>query len=255
MGETATQTDRRVGSRPDPELPRPLWSLRRVSLVVGLPLLVLAAIVVVNLLDRRELATTTLPAPIDRIVVQVARGDVELVPAQPGTADVVIESTSRWRFVRPEVEVSPDGNVARVNGSCPRIVLVVGVCSVDFVIEVPAGVQVFVRTDDGSVQAQGLDGWTRLTTSGGAVSAVDMRGPELLVESDGGPVDVEMTSPPSRIEVQSGGGAVSIVVPDHESYDVRTAGSTGEVDVGIEDVNDAERVIRVRGGDVTIRPS
>lgn len=254
MGETATQTDRRAGPRPDPQLPRPLWSLRRVALVVGVPLLVVVAVVVVNLLDRRELATTTLPAPIDRIVVQVARGDVELIPAAPDSADVVIESTSRWRVVRPEVEVVPDGNVARVHGSCPRIVLVVGVCSADFVIEVPAGVQVFVRTDDGSVRAQGLDGWSRLMTSGGTVSVTDMSGPELLVESEGGAVDVEMTSPPSRVDIQSGGGAVSLVLPDHQPYDVRTAGSTGEVEVGIDDVNDAERVIRIRGGDVSIRP-
>lgn len=251
--ETATTSDRRAGARPEITLPRPLWSLRRVAIVVGIPVLVLVAVLVVNLLDRREIATSTVPGPVDRVVVQVARGDVRLVPAASGTTDVSVETTSRWRFMRPTSQVDADGSVTRVSASCPRVVLVVGVCAVDFLIEVPEGVQVFVRTDSGAVEAEGLDGWARFITSGG-VTATDMRGAELLVESRGGGVDVGFAHAPSRVDISAGGGAVAVSVPASENYDVRTAGSTGEVDVTLDDVNDAERIIRIRGGDVTVRP-
>ncbi|QGG93753.1 DUF4097 family beta strand repeat-containing protein [Actinomarinicola tropica] len=258
MGDTATQAERGATTRPELALPRPLWSLRRMALIVGLPLLVVLAVFVFSLLDRRELSTTTVAGPIDRVVVQVARGDVELVPAQPGTTDVSVESISRWRFMRPTAEVvqaERERDVVRIDAGCPRVVLVVGVCAVDFLIEVPPGVQVFVRTDDGEVVAEGLDGWARFVTSGGGVSATGLRSDEMLVESHGGAVDLDFASAPSRVDVTSDGGAVSLTVPDAEPYDVRTAGSSGELDIGIEDVGDAERVLRVRGGDVTIRPT
>ena len=181
----------------------------------------------------------------------MARGDVQLVPAATGSTDLVVETTSRWRFIRPESTTTIDesSGVARIHGGCPRIVIVIGTCAVDYVVQVPSGAQVYVRTDNGTVRADGLDGWVRVTTSGGSVTAADMRSPELLVHSSGGDVHAAFEATPSRVELLTEGGAVALQVPDGAPYDVDTRGSTGTVDVGVATLPGAERTIRVDSGD------
>lgn len=254
MGDTQLRTERRGEARPEPELPRPLWSVRMVVLVVGLPLLILVAVLAYNLLDRREITSTTIAGPVDRVVIQLARGDVQLVPVTDRTTDVVVESTLRWRFIRPEstAERNPPSGVANLTGSCPRVVIILGTCSVDYVVQVPSGTQVYVRTDEGTVVAEGLDGWVRIVTSGGAVTATDMRSPEVLVESEGGAVDLGFTSSPSRVDVASAGGEVAVQVPDGATYDLRTGGTTGELDVTVATDREAERTMRIRSGDGSV---
>lgn len=254
MGDTQLRTERRREARPEPEPPRPLWPVRIVLLVVGVPLLLVVGLLVYNLLDRREITSTTIAGPVDRVVVQLARGDVQLVPVTDRTTDVVVETTLRWRFIRPEssAERSASGEVASLTGSCPRIVIILGTCAVDYVVQVPSGTQVYVRTDAGTVVAEGLDGWVRIVTSGGDVSATDMRSPEVLVESEGGAVDLEFTTSPSRVDVASEGGAVGIRVPDGATYDLRTTGSTGVVDAEVPTDREAERTMRIRSGDGTV---
>jgi hypothetical protein len=256
MGDAQLRTERRGHARPDPEVPRPLWSGRVVALVLGLPLLVLFGIVAMNLLDRREISSSTIAGPVDRVVVQVARGDVELVPAPAGTADVVVESTLRWRFIRPEAAVRSAGSdVAQLSGSCPRVVIVLGTCAVDYLIQVPSATEVFVRTDAGTVVVEGLDGTVRIVTDGGAVAASDMHSQRVIVESDGGAVDLAFANSPADVDVTSSGGAVTLVVPDGAPYDVRTPRTTGPVDISVTTDREAERRIRVEGGDGSVRIS
>ena len=249
MGETSTRIGMGREARPEPELPRPLWSVRRILLVIGLPLLLVVGLVALQLLDRRTVNSETLAGPVDRVVVQVARGDVRLVPAEEGSTDLTVERTERWRFIRPETSVRVDrAGVATVTGSCPRIVIVIGSCAVDYVLRVPPGAQVYVRTDHGTVVAEGLDGWVRIVTDGGAVEASGLRSPEVVVESGGGDADLAFAASPSRIDVRSGGGDVAIAVPSGAFYAVDTRGSTGELDVRVEERTDAERTMRIDSG-------
>lgn len=249
MGETQLRTERRGEPRPEPEVPRPLWSVRMVALVVGIPLLVVFAIVVANLLDRREISTSTVAGPIDRVVIQVARGDVALVPAPPGTVDVVVETTLRWRIMRPEsvVETGRSG-VVNVSGSCPRVVVVLGTCSVDHVVQVPADTAVLVRTGEGSVEATGLDATVRILVDGGSVAATELRSQRVIVEASGGAVDLAFAGSPSDLDVSSAGGDVRVTVTDDLPFDVRVAGTSGEVDLDVEVDVTAERRMRIDAG-------
>ena len=97
MGETSTRIGMGREARPEPELPRPLWSVRRILLVVGLPLLLVVGLVALQLLDRRTVNSETLAGPVDRVVVQVARGDVRLVQAEEGSTDLTVERTEGLR--------------------------------------------------------------------------------------------------------------------------------------------------------------
>lgn len=256
MADTTTRADRQGPDAPDLVLPRRLWSARAVAAVALVVLVPVVSVFVLRLLDRTEFESTALPGPVDRIDVQLARGSVELVPASPDVVDVEIEKTTEWRFSRPSTssEVDSEGGTARIRASCPRIVLVVGTCSVDYRVQVPSGVRVTVRTDSGTVTATGLDGWLRVVTSGGRIVATDLSSPEALIDSGGGSVTLAFESPPSRVETLSRGGAVDITLPDG-AYDVRTSPADAETSIAVPTDRSAERsiVIDSGGGHIRVR--
>ncbi|MBK5224452.1 MAG: hypothetical protein JJE52_16575 [Acidimicrobiia bacterium] len=240
---------------PGPRVPRPLWSFRAVGAVVGAITLVLLLVFGAQLLDRSSFESTTLAGPVTRVDIRLARGNVDLVPAVAESADVVVERTSRWRFSQPSLtaEVLPDSGVARIDATCPRVVLVVGICRVDYLVQVPAGLRVDVRTDSGTVTFEGLDGWVRVVTSDGAVAGTNLSTQEVLVDSQGGAVSLGFSGSPSRILVLSGGGSIDIQTPGGP-FQVRASGGKGERTIDVPVEPDAERTITLDSGngDVTV---
>jgi hypothetical protein len=231
---------------------RPRWS----KWVIAAGVVVIAAVLVsvaVRLLDRRDFGSITLGGPVDRIDIQVARGDVELVAG--GSDDVVVQRSSSWRFQRPDLLATIEGSTARVHATCPRLLPVSG-CSVDHRVEVPPGVRVDVRTDSGSVTVADLDGWVRVVTSGGEVRAHGLQSDELLVDTNGGHVNVGFVRAPSRVDVVSGGGDVTVVAPA-DRYELAVNAGDGEIDDRLGSEEFAERSIQVQtnGGDLNLLPA
>ena len=241
---------------PDPAEPTrpgrwPVW-LRALLAVGTLALVAVLAILGARLLDRRDFNAVTLGGPVNRIDVQVADGDVELVPGSGD--DVVVERSSSWRFRRPDAEAYVDDGTARIRSGCPPIVLVVGSCSVTHRIEVPAGVRVDVRTYSGRVTLGGVTGWVRVVTTEGRVEGDGILSPEVLVDTSGGSVGLAFAGAPSRVAVVSGGSGVDLRLPGGP-YELDVRPGDGDVDIDVETDDLAERVIEVDtdGGDVSIR--
>lgn len=251
MTDTGRATPR--GVSPRRALRWPTW-LRVVVLAAVVVVAVVVTVAAARLLDRREFSSVTLGGPVDRIDLQVARGDVELVA---GTSDdVVVQRTTSWRFRGPDLTASVDGSTARIHASCPRVPLPLSDCSVTHRVEVPPGVRVDVRADAGSVVADGLDGWLRIITSNGRVEATGLLTDEILVDTHGGSVTIDFGRPPSRVDVVSGGGDVDLTVPE-AMYELRIAAGDGEVTTRVDSVDMAERMIRIdtSGGDVVVDPT
>lgn len=227
--------------------PRTRLTVIIISVVAFLGLVVLG----LSLLDRRDFNALTLGGPVSRIDVQVADGDVELVP---GTGDnVVVERTSNWRFRRPDADAYVEQGTARIRSGCPRIVIPGGNCSVTHRIEVPDGVRVDVRTNSGRVWMEGLTGWVRVVTTEGRVVGDGLLSPEVLIDTSGGSVRLDFAQAPSRVAVLSGGRNVRLWLPSGP-YEIDVDAADGNVDIEVDTEDLAERVIEIDtdGGDVSV---
>ncbi|MFF7788967.1 DUF4097 family beta strand repeat-containing protein [Streptomyces sp. NPDC007991] len=162
-------------------------------------------------------------------------------------------------------------------------------CSAKHRIEVPRGVTVKVRDDDGSVRAHGFrdpldirtgDGSVRVTdttgplnirTGDGSVRVTGTTGPLRMRTGDGsiradvssrdvrthtgdGSVRLELGAVPDRVESRSGDGSVTIALPE-AAYRVTTETGDGGVDVSVPRDESSSHVVSAHTGDgkVTVR--
>ena len=106
-------------------------------------------------------------------------------------------------------------------------------CSVDYQIEVPAGIDLDINADDGrvevvdvrgaltidddngSIDIRGADGPLRATTDNGSVHATGVRSATVSVDSDNGSVEIVMVTPPQQLEATTDNGQRRRRAPRH----------------------------------------
>ena len=202
---------------------------------------------------------------VSEVQVDATNGDVTLVPT--AGREVVVDSHARGALWLPKLHTSVDGGHVSVRGSCN--VMVFGHCSASFVIRVPAGIAVNVRTRSGDVRASDLDGPVELEassgdvelsgltgdvsaklssgditarrlsgravleTSSGDIDAVELSSDVVNARATSGDVDVDLLAAPRRVNAAASSGDVTIAVPrGDEAYDTQVATSSGDRDLG-----------------------
>ena len=147
-------------------------------------------------------------------------------------------------------------------------------CSVDYDIEVPAGIDLDINADDGSVEVvdmrgaltidndngsidiQGAVGPLRATTDNGSIDATGVRSETVSADSDNGSVEIVMVSPPRELEATTDNGRVDVVLPDTpDAYAVDAATDNGRVrnDVRTDPAGSRTITLSSDNGNVTLR--
>src|SRR5262245_12707151 len=160
-------------------------------------------------LAREEVSQSTVDASVERLVVQGDASDVTIVPSTDQRVHVRAEA--RYVTDRPQPQPQLEDGVLRLDGDCGDWWLLGG-CSIDYRVAVPAGTSVDVETASGDVSVRGLD-------------ARDVR-----VASDAGDVHVKLYGVPDSVDVRSDAGDVHLEVP-RSSYAVETSTDAGDVEV------------------------
>jgi DUF4097 and DUF4098 domain-containing protein YvlB len=225
---------------------------------------------------------------VTEVRIDGSAGDVTLVPSSGH--DVVVDSRAHGTLWLPKLETRIDGDHVTVRGDCHFVVF--GSCGASFVVHVPQGIPVRVKTSSGDVRASGLSGPVNLQVSSGDVdvtalsggttahvssgdiSATGLSGRVVLESSSGdvtssaltagfveahassGDVDVDLASVPKGVDASSSSGDVMISLPHgSEAYDAQVDTSSGDHVVGVRTDPEAGRRLRAvtSSGDVTIR--
>ncbi|MFE7842043.1 DUF4097 family beta strand repeat-containing protein [Streptomyces sp. NPDC057474] len=146
-------------------------------------------------------------------------------------------------------------------------------CAAKHRIEVPRGVAVAVRSDDGSVTAKGFAEPLEVRTADGAVRVSDSSGPLELHSDDGsvralgvesrsvkvstkdGSVKLELGVVPDLVESRSDDGSISIALPRDTSYRVDSGSDDGSVDVSVPRDEGSSHVVtaHTEDGSVSVR--
>jgi len=206
---------------------------------------------------------------IEAIDVDASSGEVLLT----GTSgdEVRIEARVEHGLWRTKVRIERDGTTLRARSSCPPFP---GRCGVRYTVEVPRGVRVVARSDNGDVRARDLRGPAVLESSNGEVQAANLSGPALLTSSNGdvtaagmqgesiearsdnGAVSVDVVEAPDRLVAESDNGDVDVAVPDDGTayaLDLFTDNGTASGDIRTDPGADRSLRIRSDNGDVSVR--
>ncbi|MEV0264845.1 DUF4097 family beta strand repeat-containing protein [Streptomyces sp. NPDC050617] len=145
-------------------------------------------------------------------------------------------------------------------------------CSAKHKVEVPAGVAVTVKSDNGPVKAEGIAAPLHLATHSGAVSVRDAAGPldisttngavkatgvassQVRTETTNGPVHLALTRAPDRLSAVTSNGSVDIELPRSPyKVDVETKNGSQSVKVPRDDASKHAVSVRTDNGPVKVR--
>ncbi|WP_225638285.1 DUF4097 family beta strand repeat-containing protein [Streptomyces solaniscabiei] len=168
----------------------------------------------------------------------------------------------------PEVNWSMDGDRLKLRTHCSGVI---ADCATKHRVEVPRGIAVTVKTDDGSVRARGFRDALEIRTADGSVRVSDSTGPLALHSDDGslraevssrrvdattkdGSVRLELGAVPDRVETRSDDGSVTVDLP-RATYKVSADSDDGSVDVSVPRDDASSHVVtaRTQDGKVTVR--
>jgi DUF4097 and DUF4098 domain-containing protein YvlB len=225
---------------------------------------------------------------VTEVRIDASAGDVTLVPSTG--RDVVVDSRAHGTLWLPKLDTRIVGDHVTVSGECHIVVF--GSCGASFVVRIPQGIAVNVKTSSGDVRASGLSapvnlqvssgdvdlaalsGGTTVHVSSGDISARGLSGQVVLETSSGdvtsfaltpgfveahassGDVDVDLAKVPQGVNASSSSGDVMISVPrGPDAYDAQVDTSSGSHHIGVDSDSKSERRLRAvtSSGDVEIR--
>jgi hypothetical protein len=247
---------------------------RRAVLVVG-GLLALAAVAWTTLSIVSVLGRTTdtrvddLAAPSERLEVRTSSGSVDITPASDGR--VRVQTRSRYGLRAPALEQRDEGGTLRLDADCAAYDTI---CSVDYVIAVPSGLGVVVRTGSGdiavsgssaavsahtgsgSVTVDGVTGDVDLKTGSGSVRGRGVTSEAANARTGSGDIDLEFLDPPLDVRAQTGSGDVTLDLPGDQAYAVDLDTGSGDQTVDVDVSSRSPHKVRGRtgSGDITVRP-
>ena len=205
---------------------------------------------------------TTVREDIRTIQLVDSSGSV-VVRGDDDATEVTVERHVSYRGERPADETHEvDGDTLELHGCGRR-------CSVDYTIDVPAGVDVLgatsngaikltevgevdVQTSNGRIELDDIAGSVAAETSNGRITGSDLNGDGVRVSTSNGAIELELGEP-QDVEARTSNGAITLEVPP-ETYRVSTETSNGSTDIGVP--NDADGRfsldLRTSNGSITV---
>ena len=185
------------------------------------------------------------------------------VRGSDGTTDIIVERTVSYRGDREIGDTHEvDGDTLELGG-CGRF------CSVDYTVEVPAGVdvegstqngaielsavgEVDVRTSNGRIELEDVTGSVNAETSNGRIVGRGLDGDGIRARTSNGLIELELGQA-QDVEARTSNGAIDLTVPE-ASYRVTAETSNGRTDIGVADDPDGRYVLELRtsNGSITV---
>lgn len=186
------------------------------------------------------------------LVVRLGSGDVTVTAAgtgaQAGTGTIAVRAHRSWALNEPELEWTTTADRVELRVRCGFVL--VGWCSANLELTVPADTRLDVDTNSGEVIATGLRADVKLSTDSGRVSARDVSGSadlstdsgdvqvtgargDLLLQTDSGSIDV-FDSGVGTLEADTDSGSISLdLVTDPQRVVAKT--DSGRVEIQLPD--------------------
>ncbi len=180
-----------------------------------------------------------------------------------GATEVTVQRTLSYRGDRPTDETHEvSGDTLELHGCGRR-------CSVEYTIDVPAGVdvrgstsngaiklsdvgEVDVQTSNGRIELDEVAGGVIAETSNGRIIGRDLNGDGVRATTSNGSIDLQLGEP-QDVEASTSNGAIDLTVPS-DSYQVSTETSNGRTDIGVPNESDGRFALDLHtsNGSITV---
>ncbi len=178
------------------------------------------------------------------------------VTIRQGAGDSVdVSYTSHYSFQRPKISGSSDAHGVTLRAACPGG-LYSGNCEINYVVTVPAGANLDVRTGDGALDLDGLRGTITAHTGDGSIHGSNLRSTDVTVTSGDGSVHLQWAVAPRRVVASSGDGSMDLQVPAGSGpYAISHHTGDGSTDIRVAESPAATSSMTLRTGDgsLTVR--
>lgn len=208
----------------------------------------------------------TLARKVTSVRLDTSSGSVELRGAED-SREVSVHRAVEYRGDRPEKATYRVEDGVLVLGGCGRR------CSVDYTVELPAGLPVTggtsagridlsqvgdvrVTTDNGRIDLDGVTGTVDVRTTNGRITGRHLTGGGIRAETSNGAIDLTPGTP-QDVRARTSNGAVTLTVPAGR-YAVSARTSNGDKPIGVAGAepgaSGAHRLDLVTSnGDITVR--
>ena len=204
----------------------------------------------------------TLDDTVATIEIDDPKGAV-IVRGDEDTTEVTVSRTVSYRGERPDDETfEVDGDVLLLAG-CGRN------CKVDYTVEVPSGVdvrgttqngaieleevgEVEVRTSNGKIELDGVDGRVDAETSNGRIIGKDLNGDGVRAQTSNGSIELVVATA-QDVEARTSNGSIDVTVLS-ATYTVTAETSNGRTDIGVANDADGEFALELHSsnGSITV---
>jgi DUF4097 and DUF4098 domain-containing protein YvlB len=179
-------------------------------------------------------------APGGRIEILNVNGQIRAEGSTGTTVEVMVErsasagSDEAARELLNKVEMREEvaADRVRIETRAPRVSF--GGVKAAYVVRVPAGVHVDLRTVNGGVRLEGVGGEVRATSTNGGVQGRVSSATLIDARTTNGGVDVEVTGPlaaDGRVQMASVNGGVRLKLPADTKADLSARCTNGRVSV------------------------
>ncbi|MEU7042614.1 DUF4097 family beta strand repeat-containing protein [Streptomyces varsoviensis] len=208
------------------------------------------------------------------LTVDSDNSEVEVVTAdKKGAKDGKEVKVTRWFKGKSiggsaKADWQVNGDTLKLRVHCSGIS---ATCSAKHKVEVPAGVAVTVKSDNGPVRADGIAAALHLTAHSGAITVRDPGGPldisttngavkatgvtssQVKTETSNGPVHLALTRVPDRVDATTSNGPVDIELPRSPyKLDVKTKNGSQSLDVPRDDASKHVVSVHTSNGPVKV---
>ncbi|MFD4422502.1 DUF4097 domain-containing protein [Agromyces sp. NPDC058484] len=206
--------------------------------------------------------SATVQEEIRTIELEDPKGNVT-IRGVDAADDVSIERTVSYRGDRPDGETHAVDGDTLVLGGCGRG------CSVEYTIELPAGVdvrgsnsngaievsgvgEVEAQTSNGRIELEEIAGGIDVETSNGRIIGRDLNGDGVRASTSNGPIELELGEP-QDVAASTSNGSIELTVPA-AGYRVSTETSNGRTDVEVpnDSAGEFSLDLRTSNGSITV---
>ncbi|MFC4529547.1 DUF4097 family beta strand repeat-containing protein [Sphaerisporangium dianthi] len=206
--------------------------------------LMLTACGVTDLAAPTKKATNTYDVTGETAVLHVAGGAGDVQVTESGRTGFHVTEKLYWKGDKPVTRHPVDGDTLTLDYTC---VDSGWACGVDYLVEVPRGVQVKVEAGSGDITLRALSGKIDVHTGSGTIDAGGLGGKQAVAKAGSGDVDLRFTAAPDKVDVQTGSGTGTVQVPGG-AYNVTVGTGSGDKEIGVTDDDSSPRTIVVRAG-------
>lgn len=176
--------------------------------------------------------TYSIPQNVALVKLVSRAGSIKVIA---GDGPISITETAVYTDDKPATTHAVDGSTLNLaNTGCAKVRTINGRCQVAWEIHAPAGTNLDLNSNAGSIDLTGTSGTVAAVTDSGSVKGEDMTSKSMTATTDSGSVKVAFTQAPDQLSATTNAGSVKIEVPGGVGYAVQAKTGAGSKRIKVQ---------------------